>query len=128
MVILAVLFVSLLVMTGAAFATIPCCAEACYKVTGTDLTNPANSFTQVWEFCPGGYPFGSVCNISGPTPLFLFAGFPEIALKDQVISFDSGTVGAYMKFHGRAGDIFNGLYYNGTDRFQIHGVEEPCPH
>ena len=120
-VILAVLLVSLLLMTGAAFATV-CCADACYKVTGTDLTNPANSFTQDWEFCFDGDDLGTLCNMSGPTAFLQFIGFPEI-LHDQLISINPGSKGVYIKFHG---DIFNGLYYNGTDKFLIHGVEEEC--
>ena len=126
---LVVLFAALFLVTGIAFAQ--CCADVCYKVTGTDLTNPANSFTQDWWICVGLGPGGSVCNNSGPTFLFDWAWFPG-ALKNQAISYDSGNVGAYMKFHGSIdnmfglNDVFNGLYYNGTDRYKIHGVAHGC--
>jgi len=122
-VILAVLFVSLLVMTGAVFAAPTCCVDTCYKVSGTDLTNPANSFTQDWEFCGDNLV---VCNMSGPTFLFQFLPFPEIFPAGHTISFNS-TQGAYIKFITNNTDTFNGLYYNGVDQFRIHGVQERCP-
>jgi len=102
-----------------------CCVGVCYKVTGTDLTNPANSFTRDWSFCFEDSDFGEVCNMSGPTFLFNFAAFPEVFPQVQAISFTGGQ-GAYMKFIGNNEDTLNGLYYNGADRFQIHGVEETC--
>jgi len=124
-VILIVLFASLLVVTGAAFALpLPsCCEDACYEVTGTDLTNPANSFTQHWSFCFSD-DIGVACNQPGSTFLFAFSSFFQ-SLIDQVISFQGNA--AYIKFHGSDDDIFNGLYYLSGDQYNIHGVEEPCP-
>ena len=121
---LVVLFAALFLVTGIAFAQ--CCADVCYKVTGTDLTNPANSFTQDWEFCFDGDDLGTLCNMSGPTFLFQFLPFPEIFPAGHTISFNS-TQGAYIKFITNNTDTFNGLYYNGVDQFRIHGVQERCP-
>jgi len=132
-VIWAVLVASLLLMTGAAFAVscTSCPGElVCYKVTGTDLTTPANSFTKDWSICFVSYVAAYVCDRDSVTFLFGLSLFPE-GLTTQAISFDSGAVGAYMKFHGSGdfGDIFNGFYFNQPDRFLIHGVleEEGCP-
>jgi len=128
-VILAVLVASLLVVTGSAFASTNCSSycpnKACYKVTGTELPTGGVS-TADWFICfPG--PFAAyVCDtVSSVPPILELATFPE-GLRFQAISWDSGNHGAYMKFNG-SGDIFNGLYYNGTDRFLIHGVQEECP-
>jgi len=117
MVILAVLFVSLLVLTGAAFG---CIEDYCYKVTGNDLTNPANSFTQDWLFCYEGDNEDYVYTESGPTPLFGASFFGT-----QAISFES-VPGAYMTFHGLHRGTFDGLYYDGAHQYTIHGVEEEC--
>ena len=124
MVILAVLFVNLLVVTGAAFAGI-CCEDLCYKVTGTDLTNPNNSFTQDWSFCGDGDNLVDVCNLNGSILLFEASLFNQ-SLIIQAISIDPVSTGAYMRFHG--GSIFNGLLYFGGDQYNIHGISEPCPH
>jgi hypothetical protein len=127
-IILAALVASLLVVTGIAFAgpTPSCCYDVCYKVTGTNLTNPGEDFTADWAFCFDGYPFGWVCDRSGPTFLFFFAAYPENLLY-HVTSFDSGTVGAYMQIHGIEGDVFNGLYFNSGNRMLIHGImEQQC--
>jgi hypothetical protein len=131
MVILAVLLASLLVLTGAAFATIFCLDScpgysACYKVTGTDTTNPANSFMQDWHFCYSydGDSLGYVCEGSGTNFLFGFSFFCQ-GLNDQAAGIGGGK-GAYMTFHGSDDGAFNGLYYNGVDQFNIHGVREAC--
>ena len=128
-VILVVLVASLLMATGTALAIV-CCHDLCYKVTGTDLTNPGNSFTQDWSFCFVSYTSAFVCNRDTVTFLFGLSLFTD-GLIPQAISFDSGAVGAYMKFHGSGdfGDIFNGFYFNQPDRFLIRGVveEEGCP-
>ena len=118
MVILAVLFASLLVVTSVAFA-VDCCEDYCYKVTGRDLTNPANSFTQHWSFCGDGDDNAIVCNEVGPIYLFE-ANF----VNTRVITFDSMDYGAYMTFHENW-TSFDGLYYNG-DQFTIHGTSEGC--
>jgi hypothetical protein len=129
MVMLAVLVVSLLLVTGTAFA-VPSCdscsgVSICYKVTGTDLTNPANSFTEDWLFCVVN-PFAAyVCDTTDDVPPFLALSlFPDILIP-QAISWDSGTRGAHMKFHG---DIFNGEYFNQPDRYLLHAIfDEQCP-
>jgi hypothetical protein len=126
MIILAVLVAGLLVVTGAAFAAPSCisCSGylACYDVTGNDLTNPANSFTQEWSVCFVSPVAAYVCNRSaGPTFLFPLSLFGDVLIP-QAISWDAGTVGAYMKFHGIDWDVFNGFYFNQPDRILIHGV------
>jgi hypothetical protein len=130
-VILAVLFVSLLVVTGAAFAMTPCIDScpgdsACYKVAGTDLTNPANSFTQDWHFCYSyeGDSLGYACEGSGTNFLFFFSFFYQ-GPNDQAIGIGGGK-GARITFHGNEDGAFSGLYYNGSDQFNIHGVAEEC--
>jgi hypothetical protein len=132
MFILAVLLMSLLVLTGAAFAITFCvdsCPgyQACYKVTGTDLNNPANSFMQDWDFC---YSYqsdslGYLCEGSGTNFLFVFSFFNQ-GLIDQAIGTSGGPQGGYMTFHGTDDDIFNGLYYDGVNQFKIHGVAKEC--
>ena len=129
MVILAVLFVSLLMVTGAAFAG-SCCLDACAKVTATDLTNPANSFVQDWSFCFGGINLVSVCALSGLNAVYLFeASLFDQGLNLQAISIasTSNDLGVYMTFHGHNNDAFNGIYYNGSDLYVIHGIAEDCP-
>ena len=127
---LAVLLGSLLLLTGVAFgASYSCCEDYCYVVIGTDLTNSANSFTQHWSFCGNSPHGGTVCNETGPVPLFNYGWFLQ-GLNDQLISLDIGlsnNQGGYMTFHGSGDSIFNGLYYNGTDQYKIHGIEEECP-
>jgi len=125
MVILAVLFASLLVVTGAAFAASCCVSGGCAKVTGTDLTNPNNSFTQDWSFCDVGNNLVDVCNVSGPNFLFEISIFNQ-SLFVQAISINPVSAGVYMRFHG-GDEIFNGLFYFGGDQYNIHGVAEPCP-
>ena len=125
MFLLPVLLAILLVVTGAAFAG-PCCQDECYKVTGTDL-NDSNSFTQHWSFCHAGGTL--VCN--GLTQI-LIAVFFNQGLIEQATglcpdSLCTPGAGAYMRFHGDDNDIFNGLYYDGTNQFSIHGVAEECP-
>jgi len=113
MVILAVLFASLLVVTGAAFA------QDCYKVTGRDLTNSANSFTADWWFYFDG---GNNWQVWYNDNYELFvANF----VNTRAVTFDSDDYGAYMTFHGNGS--FDGLYYNGSDQYTIHGVPEECP-
>ena len=119
LIILAVLFASLLMVAGAALAK-TCCVDQCYNVTGTDL-NDSNSFTQVWTICWGS---GEVC-INGA--LLFQVSFFNQGLIDQAVSFTGSPRQAYMRFHGDDNDIFNGLYYDGTNQFSIHGVAEECP-
>jgi len=130
-VILAVLLASLLVVTAAAFGGLPTCAtycpdQTCYKVMGNDLDNSANSFTQDWTFCFDGNNFGWVCSVNTATPPLLFLSLYPEGLNDQAVSLDSSSHGGYMTFHGPWDGAFNGLYYDGTDRFKIHGVAEGC--
>jgi len=119
MVIWAVLFASLLVVTGAAFA------QDCYKVTGRDLTNSANSFTANWwfdwysDYNAEVFTYNSSTGVLGP---FLFdANFVNM----RAITFDSPDMGAYMTFHGNW-TSFDGLFYDG-DQYTIHGVAQECP-
>jgi hypothetical protein len=132
MVILAVLCAALLLVTGAAFAASFCtaCGNAggagyCYSVDGTDLDNSTNSFTgQNWQMCFN--LNNSFAWISG-SPAFHFSDFYAVGLlNEQAISWDSGNVGLSVTFHGPGGNALNGIYYNGTDRFKIHGIGGYC--
>jgi hypothetical protein len=130
MVILAALVASLLVLTGAAFGAVTCSSGcpgylACYNVSGTDLTNSANSFTQFWSICFVSSVAAYVCNTNANVaPLLALSTFPE-GLTFHAVSWDSSSHGAHMQFN-RSGDIFNGLYYDGSDRFLLHAVERVC--
>jgi len=122
---LALLFTSLLLLTGVAFAANPCgCSDAeCFTVSGTNLDNPNNPFTSEWYICFDGYPYLHLCD-SGIeiTPLLWF----DQGLNDKAVSYSFNN-GVYLTFHG---DVFNGLFYNvtnsGNARYRIHGVEHVC--
>jgi len=119
MVVLTVLFVSLLMVKGAAIAC-GCCQDQCFYSTCTALNNPANSFTDHISIC---YCDDSaiICDYGG----FIFnASFFE-GLIDQAIIFNNSAVG-FVKFHGSGDSIYNGIYYDGKDRYICHGVEENC--
>jgi len=124
-VILAVLFASLLVVAGTAFA-LSCCNDTCYKVTLTDLTDPHSIPLLHWSVCFDGDNLAEVCDLEGPTFLFV-ASFFRQSLIDQAVSINPASTGAYMRFHGSEDDIFNGLFYSSGDQYEMHGVEEPCP-
>jgi len=126
MVKLVVLFASLLVVTGTAFA-VSCCEDVCYKVTVTGLASTYIGKAD-WSFCFFDDNLADVCALSpgGPTPLFQVSFFNQ-NLIDQAISISPVSTGVYMRFHGSEDDIFNGLFYLGGDQYNIHGVEEPCP-
>jgi hypothetical protein len=129
MVILAVLCAALLLVTGVSFAGTPCpgyagCSDySCYHVSGTDLTNSNNSFTiQYWFVCwdPNGPPTPFVC-VNGALSWKL-SDFLE-GLNEQTILYDGVGGGAYMTWHG---NDFNGILFNGADRYKIHGVPGSC--
>jgi hypothetical protein len=135
MVILAVLCAALLLVTGVSFAaSCPsnyCNFGDCYNVNGTNLANPNNSFTgQIWFVCwdqesPVPTPF--VC-VNGPngTLSWKLSDFPE-GLNEQTILYDGVGGGGYMTFHGSLGNgAFNGILFDGTNRYKIHGVREFC--
>jgi hypothetical protein len=131
MVILAVLCAALLLVTGVAFATNACSYFSCYDVTcytvnGNNLTNSNNSFTgQYWFVCslPNGPPTPFVCvnNVLS----WKLSDFPE-GLNEQTILYDGVGGGGYITFHGTEFPAFNGILFNGTDRYKIHGVEVDC--
>jgi hypothetical protein len=120
-VILVVLFASLLMVTGAAFAA-GCCYDQCFYATCTALNNPANSFTDHIAICY--YDDTAViCDQGG----FIFnASLFSQGLNDQAIIYNNSAVG-YITFHGYDDSAYNGLYYDGNDRYKCHGVEEECP-
>jgi hypothetical protein len=131
MVILAVLCAALLLVTGVSFAFLPtpcptstyCYDYSCYHVSGADLTNSNNSFTiQYWFVCwdPNGPPTPFVC-VNGALSWKL-SDFLE-GLNEQTILYDGVGGGAYMTWHG---NDFNGILFNGADRYKIHGVPGSC--
>ena len=120
-VLLVVLFASLLIVTGAAFA-IPCCEDQCFKVTFTSVDNPGNGFTDRWSICYDDIA-ANVCNFGGI--LFVAREFHGLSL--ELLSQGGSDFAAYMKFHGTDNDIFNGRFSDlSNERFLIHGVEEEC--
>jgi hypothetical protein len=131
MVILAVLFASLLMVTGAAFAlpttcASPCPDKKCYKVTGTDLTDPAGSVTVDWYICFQNDVTAYVCDTTAAVAPYTFLSLFGELLNPQAISYGSASKGVYMTFHGHDKGAFNGLLYTG-DRGLLHGVQEACP-
>ena len=123
MIVLAVLCAALLLVTGVSFAFNSCssCNDlSCYTVTGTDVDNSSGSGTSEWYICWDNYPYALLCFYGSLiVPLTFIPG-----LNDQAVGY-SATKGAYMTFHGNYG-AFNGIWYNGTDRYKIHGVEVGC--
>jgi hypothetical protein len=121
MVKLAVLFATLLLLTGVSFAAD--CDDYCYEVTTTDLDDPTHTHTGciALQFCDDntGYiygPFG--------TNMSLFFD----SMKDQVLGYDPlepSCVG-YFKFHGDNLFILKGIGYCKGERHEIKGHQIDC--
>jgi len=113
----------------------------CYQVTGTDLTDPADSWTKDWRIC---FNFDDKCGsliypvLDGPKMyLSLFFG-----LIPQMTGVSPVRDAASLKFHGEdlnviTGDLFCyqnyggfcavGTILPGGHRFTIWGHEKQCP-
>jgi len=127
--ILGVLLAALLLVTGIAFAS--CLDRVCYSVYGTNLTNPADSFTaHIWEICFGNTP----AVLDGVTPPYpplsnptFIAVFTDGVNGQAVGTSPTGATGnaIYMTFHG---DNFNGIFSpDATVEYRIHGYGVECP-
>ena len=123
MVKLAVLFATLLLLTGVSFA-IECNFNECYEITATEVDNPSHTHTGFVMICldydakagEAGSPIGSI-NLS------LF--FQPLGLK--ILAYPGGTpsplgdcVGAF-KFHGSDNNVITGIGFCDEDRWTIWG-------
>jgi hypothetical protein len=121
MVKLAVLFATLLLLTGVSFAAE--CYDYCYEATTTDLDDPTHTHTGCigLKFCDDNTgemmsPFG--------TNMSLFFD----SMKDQVLGYDlsdPSCVG-YFKFHGDDLHILKGIGYCEGERHNIKGSRVDC--
>jgi hypothetical protein len=97
---LAVLFATLLLLSGIAFAFIGNCA--CYKFTFTDLVDPARSATGYVEIC---LDYENNTGTYGECDISLFPGL-----------ITQGLIGApcacvqFFKFHGSDNNVITGDY------------------
>ena len=128
MVKLAVLFATLLLLTGVAFAQ-PTMGDCdCYEITATDVDNPTNTHTETVNVCLD-YEVtnGRVCTPAEPYDLQLSLFFEALGLK--VLAYNKGCVGSF-KFHGSDRNVVTGIgYCNGNTRWTIwgHKTDKACP-
>lgn len=127
-VILAVLLATLLFVTGMAFAG-GCIDSACYSVNGTNLTNPAGGFTQLWQICFSSTPASiGVIPPSPPLSSPVFITVFTDALNRQAVGnspINPAGNAIYMTFHG---DDFNGILSpDAIMKYRIHGYGVECP-
>ena len=131
MVKLAVLFATLLLLTGVSFAYDDC---DCYEVTATEVDNPTHTHTASVGICfDYGNESGHVDSPLGPINLSLF--FEPLGLK--ILAYPGGTssplgacVGAF-KFHGSDNNVITGIGFCDEDRWTLWGhrtEESNCPH
>ena len=124
MVKLAVLFATLLLLTGVSFA-IECNFNECYEITATEVDNPGHTHTGFVMICldynakagEAGSPIGSI-NLS------LF--FQPLGLK--ILAYNEGCVGSF-KFHGDDNNVVTGIgFCEGNTRWTIwgHKADVPC--
>jgi hypothetical protein len=120
MVKLAVLFVSLFLLSGVSFAGSCPYDNGCYEVTVTDLDDPTNTHTGCIyiDLCGGTMvsPFG--------TDIVLFFD----SMKEQALGYsdsDPSCVG-YFKFHGDDQFILKGIGYCEGERHNIKGHRVEC--
>jgi hypothetical protein len=118
MVKLAVLFATLLLLTGVSFAYD--CGTYCYEVTVTDLDDPTNTHTGCIgiNFCNNEImsPFG--------TDIVMFFD----SMKEQVLIYDDSDPSCvgYVKFHGDDLHILKGIGYCEGERHNISGRQKDC--
>jgi hypothetical protein len=119
--IMAVLFATLFLLTGVAFAQVDC---SLYEFTWTDLDNGK---TGEWcaEICFGSGTYSGFCEESGSLVFFVDP------MQDQALFYATSTSSpnpplGYLKFHGddRHRDyrtVFNGIEYCDGYRYKIRG-------
>lgn len=126
MVILAVLFASLLVVTGVAFATsCPSCSGGqlvCYIGEATEWITNITEPLEPFSICFKGPDTSFVCVAGAVIPVDLFQGLNLRALGSDMLGH-----AIYMTFHGSHNDAFNGLYNVQQSGFLLHGVAGACP-
>ncbi len=121
MVKLAVLFATLLLLTGVSFASV--CGTYCYQVTATDLDDPTNIETGCirLDLCENNTGF-----IYGPfgTNMSLFFD----SMSDQALGYDDSDPSCvgYFKFHGDDLHILKGIGYCEGERHNIKGRRVDC--
>ena len=128
---LAVLFAALLVLNTMAFAGPPSCPictnwHGCYSVDMTNLDNPSMSLTGVpTSICINGST-GYSCSYGVQTAnLSVFTQGLNLQLLADPL--DSETTAGHITFHGSwANHSFNGILFDGTYRWMMHGYYMPC--
>jgi len=108
---LAVLFATLLLITGVAFAQEDC---ECYKITLTSLDNPPNTENAYEEICL------DYENNTGAFETCNSALFP--GLITQGLVYDPTCCKGYFKFHGNDNNVVTGEFIcMGTGRYTFWG-------
>ena len=132
---LAVLLATLLLLTGISFASFGC-ADAnyceCYKVTATDLTDPAGSWEKDWKLCFNFDDAHECGNIVYPTNGL---SIMYLSLFFDAMNQTMAGMTASFKFHGDNLYVLTGeLYCSGGDfcgtpghRYTLRGHIEECP-
>ena len=112
---LAVLFTTLLLLTGESFAR-DC---YCYEVVATNLDTPANSQTIYPVLCFDYDNTGDIYSKFGPGEMSLFFD----PMREQALGFDpkNPSCVGYFKFHGDWLYVLTGIGYCVGDRWQLKG-------
>jgi len=117
----AVLFVTLLLLTGVGFAAN--CWDSCYEVTVTDLDDPTNTHTACvgLKFCDDNT--GAMASPFGKDMSLFFD-----SMKDQALGYDPSNPSCvgYFKFHGDDLYILKGIGYCEGERHTIKGHQKDC--
>ena len=124
MVKLTVLFATLLLLTGVAFAQYYDCD--CYEVTATEVGNLTHTHSESVEVCLDyGDKKGFVC-APDPYDLDLSLFFQPLGL--QILAFNEGATG-FFKFHGSHNNVLTGIGYFGLDntRWTLWGHKTEGP-
>ena len=130
MVKMAVLFATLLLITGVAFAQSWDCN--CYEITATEVDNPGHTHTATIEIClEAGNESGYTCFPDGLISLSLF--FEPTFLNKKILAYVTAQnslgicVGSF-KFHGSNKNVITGIGYCDGDQWTIwgHKTEGPC--
>jgi hypothetical protein len=120
MVKLAVLFATLLLLTGAAFAQSFNCN--CYEVTLTDLDGSPDTWTEFVEICFDDDNVGHT-DLCGESELYMFFD----SMREQALTYHSnaGVCVAYLKFHGDDQYVVTGIVFGeGRATFRGHKTDE----
>jgi hypothetical protein len=122
---LGVLFATLLLLTGVAFATNGehC---SCYAITLTYLENPENNELIPVYICFDSDNVGTISDLCHGSDLYMFFD----SMNEQALTYlsNAGFCAAYLKFHGDDQYVVTGIIVNDLGRatFRGHKVES-CP-